>query len=250
VLVLLPPSETKRTGGRRRPLELSSLAFPLLTPQRQLVLDALVRLSSDAEHAARVLRLTPRQLGETEVNAAVLTGPTMPAVDRYAGVLYDALDAATLDPGARRWSGKHVVIHSSPFGPIGARDEIPAYRLGAGTSLPGLPPLRRVWSAAISAALAEQTTQRFVLDLRSEAYVALGPVPAAVPSAYVRVVTTGEDGSVRALNHVNKAAKGALVRALAQQRPSVRSRRGLLHWAQTAGIALAPGPGTELWLHT
>lgn len=248
MLVLLPPSETKRAGGRRTPLDLDRLALPVLRPQREAVVGALVALSGDADAAARVLKLSPRQLGEIEINAALRHGPTLPAVDRYTGVLYDALDPASLDTAARRWLGKHVLIQAAAFGPVGALDKIPAYRLGAAATLPGLPPLRRAWAAAVTAALAEHPAP-FILDLRSEAYVALGPVPSTTPAAYVRVVTSGDDGQVRALNHFNKAAKGALTQTLAEQRPAVRSIQGLLRWAADAGVALEPGSAGELLLH-
>ena len=229
--ILLPPSETKRTGGRPRPLDVAGLALPALAPQRDAVVDALVTLSADADAARRVLKLSDRQLADVDHNRMLRTAATMPAVDRYTGVLYDALDAGSLDQPARRWLGRNALIHSAPFGPIGALDPIPVYRLSAGTSLPGIPPLRRHWSTATSAALADSD---FVLDLRSEAYVALGPVPAGVPAAYVRVVT--ETG--RALNHFNKKSKGELVRTLAQTRPRAKSVRALLSWADEQGILL------------
>ena len=66
----------------------------------------------------------------------------------------------------------------------------------------------------------------------------------------MRVVGAGEDGTVRALNHFNKASKGALVRTLAQARPTVRTLRGLLRWAPTAGIALTRGADGVLLLHS
>lgn len=229
--ILLPPSETKRQGGVGGPMRLADLALPALTAQRTEVIDALVALCADESTARRVLKLSERQAGDIVHNRMLQTAPTMAAVDRYTGVLYDALDAASLDPSARRWLGAHVLIHSAPFGPVGALDEIPVYRLAAGTSLPGIPPLRRHWAAATSAALADAD---FVLDLRSESYVALGPVAGVVPSAYVRVVTdTG-----RALNHFNKKSKGLLVRALATTRPRPRSVRALVQWADEHGIRL------------
>ena len=236
MLILLPPSETKRPGGIRRAMDVGALAFPSLTAPREATMDALVALSDDPESARRVLKLGVTQAGEASINAHVRTGPTLPAADRYTGVLYDALDAASLDASARRWLGAHVLIHSAPWGPVGALDRIPAYRLGAGASLPGLPPLRRVWGDAVTEALAE--TSAFLLDLRSEAYVALGPLPPGSASAYVRVVTDAPDGRARALNHFNKHAKGALVRALATERPRVSSRAGLLRWAEGAGWTL------------
>ena len=247
MLILLPPSETKRPGGRRRAVELGALALPSLQPQREAVVASLVALSEDETEAARVLKLGATQRGEVEVNAALRSAPTMAAIDRYTGVLYDALDAASLTPSARAWVGRSVLIHSAPFGPVGALDPIPAYRLGAGVSLPGLPPLTRVWADAVTAALAE-ASESFVLDLRSEAYVALGPVPASLPSAYVRVVADGADGAVRALNHFNKHAKGALVRRLALERPRIGSRRSLVRWMDAVGLRVRDGAGGELEL--
>ena len=247
MLILLPPSETKRPGGSGAPFDAASLALPALAPHRDAVVDALVALSADAHTAARVLKLGRTQLGEVEVNAALRAAPTMPAIDRYTGVLFDALDAASLDAAARRWLGGHVLIHSAPFGPVSALDPIPAYRLGASTSLPGVPPLRRHWAADASAALAD-LAPRFVLDLRSEAYVALGPVPATLTSRYVRVVSEGADGAVRALNHFNKHAKGALVRRLAEERPRIDGAAAFLAWADAAGLRAREGAAGELEL--
>jgi len=247
LLVLLPPSETKRAGGRAARLDLGSLALPALRPQRETVLDALEALSTDAAKAVRVLRLGVSQHHEIAVNAAVRSAPTMSAVDRYTGVLYDALDAASLDTAARRWLGAHVLIHSAPFGPVRALDRIPAYRLGAGVALPGAP-LRRVWAGAVTDAIAE-AAPRFVLDLRSEAYVALGPMPASVDSVYVRVVSEGSDGAVRALNHFNKQAKGALVRTLAIRRARIGSTRALHRWADAHGLRVRSGGPGEVALY-
>lgn len=247
MLVLLPPSETKRPGGAGRPLALGALALPQLRSQRESVVDALVALSRDADEAARVLKLSARQRGEVAVNAALRSAPTLPAVDRYTGVLFDALGAESLDAPGRRWLGAHVLIHSAPFGPVGALDEIPPYRLAAGTSLPGVPALRRVWAEAVGEALA-LASPRFVLDLRSEAYVALGPVPSEVSSIYLRVVAEGEGGAVRALNHFNKHAKGELVRALAMDRPRIATAAALVRWGEGRGLRLRAGAAGEIEL--
>ncbi|MBO9626693.1 MAG: peroxide stress protein YaaA [Microbacterium sp.] len=235
--ILLPPSETKRDGGSGAPLDLSTLVLPDLEPQRREVVDALVALSADEQESLRVLKLSARQAGDVQHNRTLRTSATMPAADRYTGVLFDALDACALSTASRRWLGSHVWIHSAPFGPIGALDAIPAYRLAAGTSLPGVSALRRHWAEATSAAIAAAQPE-FVLDLRSEAYAALGPIPASVPSAYVRVVT--DEG--RALNHFNKKSKGLLVRALAEDRPRLGGLRSLRAWAQRRDILLRDTP--------
>jgi cytoplasmic iron level regulating protein YaaA (DUF328/UPF0246 family) len=247
MLILLPPSETKRAGGAGAPLDVGRLALPQLAPQREAVAVALVALSADEDEAARVLKLGPTQRGEVAVNAALREAPTMAAIDRYTGVLYDALDAASVSTAGRRWLGAHVLVHSAPFGPVGALDPIPSYRLGAATSLPDVAPLRRLWADDVTAALAG-LEPRFVLDLRSEAYVALGPLPTAVASRYVRVVSEGADGAVRALNHFNKHAKGALVRRLAEDRPRIASAAGFVRWADAAGLRVREAGDGQLEL--
>ncbi len=247
MLVLLPPSETKRPGGDGGPLDVSALALPSLRAPREAVVDALIALSSDEEVAARVLKLSAKRRHEIADNAALRTAPTMPAVDRYTGVLFDALDAGSLAREARAWLRGHVLIQSAPFGPVGALDGIPAYRLAAGVSLPGVPALRRVWADAVRDALAASRPS-FVLDLRSEAYAALGPLPPGIASSYVRVVSEGEGGAVRALNHFNKHAKGAFVRDLAQQRPRVSGVADLRAWASSAGWTLRDGRDGEIAL--
>lgn len=211
----------------------------MLSTEREAVVDSLVELSTDPERAARVLKLSPRQRGAVSDNAALRTSPTMPAIDRYTGVLFDGLDAASLDDQARAWLGAHAMVHTAVFGPVGALDEIPAYRLAAGTSLPGLPALRRLWAEPVTAAL--ESVPAPVIDLRSEAYRALGPVPAGVESTYVRVVAEGPDGRTRALNHFNKKGKGEFTRRLASSAASLGTIAELLAWAEAEGIRLRPG---------
>ena len=53
MLVLLPPSETKRPGGSGAPLDIGRLAFPTLRAPREAVVNALVALSADEDAAAR-----------------------------------------------------------------------------------------------------------------------------------------------------------------------------------------------------
>ena len=94
-------------------------------------------------------------------------------------------------------------------------DPIPAYRLSADTTLPGLGRLRGVWAAALPDAIAAAAPRGVIWDLRSSAYVALGPVPAELAhrTAVTRVLQ--QKGSRRVtVSHHNKATKGRLTRSL------------------------------------
>ena len=249
MLVLLPPSETKRDGGDGPPLEPDGLSFPTLAAPRSVALAATLGLAADPDGMIRALKLGPRQSAEVERNRRLLDSPTMPAIDRYTGVLYDALDAATLDAGSRAHAARHVVVHSALFGLISAGDGIPAYRLSHDSRLPGLP-LRRLWRGPVAAELV--AVDGLIVDLRSEGYVHLGPAPDRRDAVFLRVVSIDEHGRRRALNHFNKHAKGLFTRALLECRADLRGRDDLIAWARDHGFRLthsAPdAPSNELEL--
>ncbi len=240
MLVLLPPSETKRDGGDGPALALDALAFPRLVPARARVLDATVRLAADPEAMVRALKLGPRQADEVDRNRRLCESPTMPAIDRYTGVLFDALDAPSLDAAARAHAERHVAVHSALFGLVGAGDGIPAYRLSHDSRLPELR-LKAEWRAAIAVEL--EAVPGLVLDLRSEGYADLGPAPRRPDSVFVRVVSEDDQGRRRALNHFNKRAKGLFVRALLEDRADPGDVEGLLEWARERGIRLERNVG-------
>lgn len=235
MLILLPPSETKRDGGDGAPLELSGLAFAPLAPVRRELVDALVELAADTDASVAALKLGRTQLFEVERNRLLPSAGTMPVIDRYTGVLYDALDAASLSPEARAFAHRHLVVHSALLGPVAALDGVPAYRMSHDSKLPSLS-LKKHWGARIAEQLAP--LPGVLLDLRSEAYTALGPLPVREGTAYLRVLSEGADGQKRALNHFNKKSKGEFTRTLLKAGIDFASIDELLDWAPSAGLRL------------
>lgn len=274
MLILLPPSETKRDGGAGAPLDLSALSFSTtrlpggtgraMDAMRKRVLAATVSLARTPAECAKVLKLSPKQMFEVERNQHVLTSPTMTAIDRYTGVLFDGLDATNLPAAGREFLGSHVLIQSALLGPVGALDLIPAYRLSFDSRLPKLSAgaLKNAWAIPAAKALTQAIAtpngraeigsvdngsaghRQLVLDLRSEGYAALAPLPVQGNVYYLRVVTRGTDGAVRALNHFNKKGKGEFLRALALDATvteTIDSLDELLAWAAVSGITLELG---------
>ena len=208
--MILPPSETKAAGGSGPALDLAGLSRPELTPVRARLVDALVTLAGDVPAARQALGLGPRQDDEISRNAVLRTSPTLPALDRYTGVLFDALDVCSMTKAQRARASRRLVIASALFGLLGAEDPVPAYRLSAGSALPGVPGLRTLWRPALSPVL--EAVDDLVVDLRSGAYAALAPVPDAMT---VQVVSRRPDGGRAVVSHANKATKGRLARLLA-----------------------------------
>jgi uncharacterized protein len=231
VLVLLPPSETKAAGGDGAPLELAAMSHPELNETRRELVDALSTLAGDVPRSLEVLGISERQVDEVERNAALWSSPTAPALERYTGVLYDALDIGSLEPAQRKQADERLAVASALFGLVRGTDSIPAYRLSGGGSLPGLGTLRSAWRPVLEPVLAE--ADDLVVDLRSGAYAALAKVSGAVE---VRVLSEDASGKRKVVSHHNKSHKGRLARALACAPEEPRSVEDVLDVAAGAGL--------------
>ena len=233
MIVLLPPSETKRAGGAGPPLSLEALSSPALGPLRASLVDELVELAADRSACRRALGISASQDAEIDRNAALRTTATLPAISRYTGVLYDALDIESLRGAAAARARTRLAIGSALFGLLRADDPVPAYRLSATSKLPGRPTLAARWRPLLEPALADLAADELVVDLRSGSYAALGRLPSAVG---VDVVAEHADGSRTVVSHFNKAHKGRLARALASTRSEPCDAAQVAAVARRAGM--------------
>jgi cytoplasmic iron level regulating protein YaaA (DUF328/UPF0246 family) len=212
VIVLLPPSETKHVGGDGPPLRLDALSSPELGPLREALIDELIALADDTSACRRALGISASQDAEIERNAGLRSAATLPAISRYTGVLYDALDVGSLRGASAARARSRLAVGSALFGLLRADDPVPAYRLSATSKLPGRPTLAARWRPLLEPVLAQIASNQLVVDLRSGSYAALARVPGAVK---VDVVSEDKDGHRTVVSHFNKAHKGRLARALA-----------------------------------
>jgi uncharacterized protein len=223
VLILLPPSEGKTAPRRGKPLDLAALSAPSLTPARERVLDALVTLcAGDPATAATVLEVPKSQLELVELNASLRSAPTARADAVYAGVLYDAMELATLSAGARRRATARVRVTSSLFGLVAPTDRIPAYRLSGDAVLPGLGTVAGVWRDALGPEIRELVGDGLLVDLRSGMYAAFWRPSGLARVATVRVLHE-VSGRRQVVSHFNKATKGRIVRALLEDGANPRT---------------------------
>ena len=246
MLIVLPPSEGKTVPGRGKALDLAALSFPDLTEARVRVLDALLELCvGDPEVAARTLGIGHTQLGLVQLNARLLSAPTARADKVYAGVLYDALDTATLSPAARRRATSRLTVTSSLFGLVRPGDRVPAYRLSGDAVLPGLGAVAAVWRDALAPAYAEALGDGLLVDLRSTMYAAFWRPPATLAKRVATVRVLHEtNGKRQVVSHFNKATKGRIVRALLEDGGNPRTPAKLAELLGTLGWTVETGPAT------
>jgi cytoplasmic iron level regulating protein YaaA (DUF328/UPF0246 family) len=175
VLIILPPSETKLPppeGGS--PLDLDRLSFPSLTAMRERVMDALVA-TSQRSNALRCLSVKASLADEVARNEHLRDLPTRPAVDTYAGPLYEGLDAGSWSSYADGRAARQLVIVSALWGALRPADRIPPYRLSLHARLVGMDRLDSAWRTFLRPILTDAAARRGpVLDLRSRIYQAVG----------------------------------------------------------------------------
>jgi uncharacterized protein len=205
--VLLPPSEGKAAGGSRSKWVPEAGAFGgTLGEARRQVAGSLAALGGGD---GALLGVGGKHL-ETAVaaNRSLVGGRTLPAWQRYTGVVHGHFDVASLNDGARRQALKSTLVLSGLMGVVRYDDPVPEYRLKMGASLGPLGKLARWWRPQVSPLLNELLAKRFIVDLLPKEHLDAWDASGRI----YRV--TFVDAAGRSVGHDAKAAKGLLVRHL------------------------------------
>jgi cytoplasmic iron level regulating protein YaaA (DUF328/UPF0246 family) len=214
-LILLPPSEGKAPGGDGPAWSAGSMAIDL-DPQRKAVLAALKKaMLGDDVSRAKLLGVTGSTMAHaTDANRNATKALTMRAIERYTGVLYDALDHASLPAAERKRLDRCVVIFSGLWGLVMPADRIPDYKLKMGAALPPMGKLSTWWREPFTERLVALAARRPIWDLLPNEHAAAWAPPPELERWNVRFLDRKPDGSLTAVSHDNKSLKGQLVRHL------------------------------------
>jgi cytoplasmic iron level regulating protein YaaA (DUF328/UPF0246 family) len=237
MLFLIPPSETKATGGGSINITQAHLTFGGLDPVRDKVLEAYIQAT-----------------GHSEIKSA----PTMAAIHRYTGTIYGAIHGRglkgtptannTLNTDELARARTMVLIQSALFGVVAATDLIPSYKISPSKLICGIN-LKRVWPQVHDEFAWARLANEPVIDLRSKAYAELAPLPADADAYTVNVFVERADGTREQLNHFNKKAKGQLVRSAIIAAKEPKTIAELKSCAKNVGLKLEV-KGKEITLIT
>ena len=209
MLILLPPSEGKTPPETGKPLEFNDLLFPEMSGERRTVLQEL-QVTSSLPNAHEKLNVGKSLQHEVAANQQILDAPTAPGFQVYTGVLFDALDYATLD----HVDDDVTLVFSALFGVTRLSDAIPAYRFPATAKLPGFGPMGTWWRERLTDQLAGFASGP-VIDCRSTTYRPFWKSP---PSFTVTIdVFQRVNGELKVVSHWAKQARGYVARRLLQE---------------------------------
>ncbi|WP_040385151.1 YaaA family protein [Demetria terragena] len=219
MLILLPPSETKQTRPRGRATDLESLSFPELTAMRQQVTSALGRTSALPDAATR-LGVSPNLTDEIARNTALESAPAVPAEQLYTGVLYDALDVASLPTAALRRARRWLVVISAAYGAVHLRDKVAPYRCSMAVNLEGVGPLASAWRPHLASVLPAAAHRGLIVDCRSSTYVSAWQPTGDLVDRWVQIHVPGA-------THMAKHTRGLVARAICEAGVDARSPHAL-----------------------
>lgn len=260
--LLLPPSEAKNPGGRGRPLRERADAGPLAEPRHRAVTALRELVGGDAAASAEALLLPPSIAADAiAANAAVADARTTPALRRYAGVVYDGYDIASLNDAEQRVAGRSTWIFSGLFGVVRGDEPVPDYRVPAKAVLPGLGVAGTFWRPVLDEVMPALLTRGVIVDLRSTDYQAMWRPrgEAAERSVAIKVLSPAPRGGHAVISFTSKISKGRLAAALVRRAAAGGRVDGaddvMAAWRDCGGVdaeftAATPGRPAALDLYT
>ena len=165
------------------------------------------------------------------------TDKPTPAINVYIGVLYQALDWATLSPAAKKRGEAAIAIISAKYGAIRPSHKIESYKAKIDNKAMREP----------IAALLDSIKTDLIVDCRSSTYKTVWSSPADT-TVEVRISTV-VDGVRTVVTHMSKKVRGEITRWLLQSRSIPKSPEDLYAIiSEKYPCALSPSDGVEPWI--
>lgn len=215
LFILLPPSEGKAEGGVAKPKWRESTGVfgkQLAAPRADLV----ARLEEIKGGDEKLLGVGKAHLARAQhANSSLLGAPTLPAYQRYTGVVWDHLDISSLTSTQQARALNSIVVISGLLGAVSAHDPIPDYRLKMGARLKPFGLLSNWWHNTLSDTLNNAFSGSVVIDLLPQEHRAAFTIDPTVIREHYVVGLNEKSG--KAGGHDAKAAKGKLARHLVSE---------------------------------
>ncbi|MBU6233081.1 MAG: peroxide stress protein YaaA [Acidobacteria bacterium] len=200
MIILLPPSEGKAPGGTGIWQPGDGSFGPELERARRAVIrdlatasDAHLKVRGDLAIAAR------------RTNLRIGKGPSLPAHQRYTGVVFQGLDVASLGGSEKKEALRSIVVVSGLLGLVRLADGVPEYRAPIDARTSRLGKLSQFWLDELTKTLQGLARRHVILDLLPQAHRAA--VTATGDWRRIDLVSAQGVGG-----HAAKFAKGRLAR--------------------------------------
>lgn len=209
--LLLPPSEGKAAGGdkKRKYSSQAGVFGPALGQFRDLIAERLGELKGGD---GKLLGVKGELLARAQdANRTLVGAPTLPAWQRYTGVVWDHLGLVSFTVPSRTAAIKRIIVPSGFAGLVRADDPLPDYRLKMGARLAPFGLMSTWWRDDLTDALLTHTKKSPVIDVLPQEHRAA--IDWSRVDNHLRVDLVSRTGGIVG-GHNAKAAKGLLARHL------------------------------------
>lgn len=165
------------------------------------------------------------------------TSKPTPAMSVYTGVLYQALDWASLSPAAKKRGETALAIISAKYGVVRPSSKIESYKEKINNK--GMGPIVEAALAGVKVPL--------IVDCRSSTYKTVWKAPVDI-TVEIRVSTV-VDGVRTVITHMSKKTRGEITRWLLQSRSMPKTPEDLYAIvSEMYPCALTPSNGVDPWV--
>lgn len=207
--ILLAPAETKISGGLDKQFSQNNFIFPDFFDKRELVLDRYTKFINQSN--VEELKIWFGLKDEKEVRKyqeSLMNKPSIKAIQRYTGVVFDALEYNSLNTNEQSFIDNNVYLFSNLFGPLRANDMIPDYRFKQGAKLPNIN-VEKFYKDNFTEILDDELGNE-IIDIRASYYEKFYQIKKANVLTFKFI----KDGKV--VSHWAKYYRGKLLRTIAQ----------------------------------
>ncbi|MCA9497407.1 MAG: peroxide stress protein YaaA [Nanoarchaeota archaeon] len=249
-IILLPPSEGKQKGGDE------SKVFRLVQNQKRY--NYFISLRSDREYIydklrkaigevseielEKILELKGKNLQEAvEIMLDLLNEGTMPAIERYDGLMFKAIDYSKLNEKSKVRFDESVVFVDGFFGLLKAQDLIPEYKLKISSKFLDIN-ISNFWKERLAGYFNALFREKIIIDL--------------LPESHKKIVGYSENNEIYSIKfcefksgklvnvgHESKKLKGEIVRFIVSKERI--SKNDLKEFSHSLGYKFSEEYSTE-----
>lgn len=228
-LILLPPSQGKTKGGTeelpyRLVENLSKYnSFKELSNLRSEIYEFLLLTISqeDEKTLEKIFEVKGKNLHNViDVVQDMLNLPTMPAIKRFSGTMFKAIDYPNLLLHQRTNFDENVIFIDGMFGVVRPQDYLPEYKLKISSKFNSID-CTKFWKQHLQYILKQITYEKIVVDLLPLDHRKV--VSTSTHSTYLKVTFAKiESGKYKEEGHASKQLKGEFISYICEKEDITR----------------------------
>lgn len=210
--ILLPPSEGKISGGNERYSDIKdNHSFAILGKNRAFLLQNLLDFISHANNddLAKLFSIKSNFEKITELFQDFDNKLTLPAINRYSGVMFNSIDYSSLPIQQQENANEAILFIDAVFGLLKPQDLIPNYKLSISAKFPNFK-IDNYWKENLKKILEEELQNKIILDILPQAH--RKAISITNKNRYLINFFEIKNGKEKNAGHISKKLKGEFIR--------------------------------------